>query len=110
MYNSIEEQQGLLKSIEENPDSFTAGRRNNDLVNWVLVNLMISKTEGGEEEVVQAHELVNRFVNLMPSLSDEAIESLQTWEVVFADKIQTVWLYYHLSTVEDLKELLIDCE
>lgn len=92
------------EKIENCPDSFTEGRRNDDLVNWTLAYIATYDFSNP----ISKQTCVNDFEQLMLGLRDEQIDDLNhyNWE----DKIKKVASYYLEEDLETLESLLIDVE
>lgn len=92
------------EGIENCPDSFTEGRRNNDLVNWTLAYIATYDYN----YAINAQTCVDDFEQLMFGLRDKQIDALNhyDWKV----KIKKVADYYLEEDLETLESLLIDIE
>lgn len=92
------------EGIENCPDSFTEGRRNNDLVNWTLA--YIATYDYNYD--INTQTFVDDFEQFMFGLRDKQIDALNDydWKV----KIKKVADYYLEEDLETLESLLIDIE
>ncbi len=92
------------EGIENCPDSFTEGRRNDDLVNWTLAYIATYDYN----YAINAQTCVDDFGQFMLGLQDKQIDDLNhyNWE----DKIKKVADYYLEEDLETLESLLIDVE
>lgn len=92
------------EGIENYPDSFTEGRRNDDLVNWTLAYIATYDYN----YAINGQTCVDDFKQLMLGLRDKQIDDLNhyNWE----DKIKKVANYYLEEDLETLESLLIDVE
>lgn len=92
------------EGIENYPDSFTEGRRNDDLVNWTLAYIATYDFSNPISE----QTCVDDFKQLMLGFRDKQIDDLNhyNWE----DKIKKVAYYYLEEDLETLESLLIDVE
>lgn len=92
------------EGIENYPDSFTEGRRNDDLVNWTLAYIATYDYN----YAINAQTCVDDFEQLMLGFRDKQIDDLNhyNWE----DKIKKVASYYLEEDLETLESLLIDVE
>lgn len=92
------------KGIENYPDSFTEGRRNDDLVNWTLAYIATYDYKNP----ITKQTCVDDFEQLMLGLRDEQIDDLNDYD--WKDKIKKVADYYLEEDLETLESLLIDVE
>ena len=92
------------EGIENYPDSFTEGRRNDDLVNWTLAYIATYDYSNHISEQI----CVADFEQLMLGLRDEQIDDLNDYD--WKDKIKKVADYYLEEDLETLESLLIDVE
>ena len=92
------------EGIENCPDSFTEGRRNNDLVNWTLAYIATYDYN----YAINAQTCVDDFEQLMLGLRDKQIDALNDYN--WKDKIKKVADYYLEEDLETLESLLIDVE
>lgn len=92
------------EKIENYPDSFTEGRRNDDLVNWTLAYIATYDFSNP----ISKQTCVDDFEQLMLGFRDKQIDDLNhyNWE----DKIKRVADYYLEEDLETLESLLIDVE
>ena len=92
------------EGIENYPDSFTEGRRNDDLVNWTLAYIATYDYNC----TINAQRPVDDFEQLMLGFRDKQIDDLNhyNWE----NKIKKVANYYLEEDLETLESLLIDVE
>lgn len=92
------------EKIENYPDSFTEGRRNDDLVNWTLAYIATYNYN----HAINTQTPVDDFEQLMLGFRDKQIDDLNhyNWE----DKIKKVASYYNEEDLETLESLLIDVE
>lgn len=92
------------EGIENYPDSFTEGRRNDDLVNWTLAYIATYDYK----DPISKQACVDDFEQLMLGLRDKQIDDLNhyDWKV----KIKKVVDYYLEEDLETLESLLIDVE
>lgn len=95
----------LLDKVETDPNSFIEGRRNNDVVNWAILKIIIHYQDTGEK-LDSYLDLVEEWNNL--SLSDKQIISLVIeWDESVQGKIATCWRLYS-EEAEGLEYKLID--
>lgn len=92
------------EKIENYPDSFTEGRRNDDLVNWTLAYIATYDYNYPINEQL----CVDSFEQLMLGLRDKQIDDLNEYD--WKDKIKRVADYYLEEDLETLESLLIDVE
>ncbi len=92
------------EGIENCPDSFTEGRRNNDLVNWTLAYIATYDFN----YAINGQTCVDDFEQLMLGLRDKQIDSLNDYD--WKGKIKKVADYYLEEDLETLESLLIDVE
>lgn len=92
------------EKIENYPDSFTEGRRNDDLVNWTLAYIATYDYN----YAINAQTPVDDFEQLMLGLRDKQIDDLNDYD--WKDKIKKVTSYYNEEDLETLESLLIDVE
>lgn len=92
------------EGIENYPDSFTEGRRNDDLVNWTLAYIATYDYN----YAINAQTCVDDFEQLMLGLRDKQIDDLNDYD--WKDKIKKVASYYLEEDLETLESLLIDVE
>ena len=92
------------EGIENYPDSFTEGRRNDDLVNWTLAYIATYDYN----YAINAQTCVDDFEQLMLGLRDKQIDDLNNYD--WKDKIKKVASYYLEEDLETLESLLIDVE
>ena len=92
------------EGIENYPDSFTEGRRNDDLVNWTLAYIATYDYN----YAINAQTCVDDFEQLMLGLRDKQIDDLNDYD--WKDKIKKVTSYYLEEDLETLESLLIDVE
>lgn len=92
------------EKIENYPDSFTEGRRNDDLVNWTLAYIATYDYN----HAINAQTCVDDFEQFMLGLRDKQIDDLNDYD--WKDKIKRVADYYLEEDLETLESLLIDVE
>lgn len=92
------------EGIENYPDSFTEGRRNDDLVNWTLAYIATYDYN----YAINAQIPVDDFEQLMLGLRDKQIDALNDYD--WKAKIKKVASYYLEEDLETLESLLIDVE
>lgn len=92
------------EKIENCPDSFTEGRRNDDLVNWTLAYIATYDYN----HAINAQTCVDDFEQFMLGLRDKQIDDLNDYD--WKDKIKRVADYYLEEDLETLESLLIDVE
>lgn len=92
------------EGIENYPDSFTEGRRNDDLVNWTLAYIATYDYN----HAINAQTCVDDFEQFMLGLRDKQIDDLNDYD--WKDKIKRVVSYYLKEDLETLESLLIDVE
>ena len=90
--------------IENYPESFTEGRRNDDLVNWTLAYIATYDYN----YAINAQTCIDDFEQLMLGLRDKQIDDLNNYD--WKDKIKKVASYYLEEDLETLESLLIDVE
>lgn len=97
----------LLEGIETNPESFTAGRRNDDLVNWYFAKL-ITLREASQSTSI--YEITEAFCTLLNTvLTPKQNQSLTSWEESWTDKLKMCHRYYSdRSSTDILTNLWID--
>lgn len=94
------------EEIENFKDSFTVGRRNDDLVNWTIAFMVTEKADYGA--IITDELCIDVFEQLMLGFRDEQIDALVAYD--YKDKIRTVVTYYSEEDPETLESLLIDVE
>ena len=92
------------EGIENYPDSFTEGRRNDDLVNWTLAYIVTYDYN----HALNAQTPVDDFEQLMLGFRDKQIDDLNHYD--WKDKIKKVVDYYLEEDLGTLESLLIDVE
>ncbi len=92
------------EGIENCPESFTEGRRNDDLVNWTLA--YIATYDYNHAMYLQTP--VDDFEQLMLGFRDKQIDDLNDYD--WKAKIKKVASYYNEEDLETLESLLIDVE
>ena len=92
------------EKIENCPESFTEGRRNDDLVNWTLAYIATYDYN----YAINAQTCVDDFEQFMLGLRDKQIDDLNDYD--WKDKIKKVTSYYLEEDLETLESLLIDVE
>lgn len=92
------------EGIENYPDSFTEGRRNDDLVNWTLAYIATYDYNCA----INAQICVDDFEQFMLGLRDKQIDDLNDYD--WKTKIKKVASYYLEEDLETLESLLIDVE
>lgn len=92
------------EGIENCPDSFTEGRRNDDLVNWTLAYIATYDYS----YAINRQTCVDDFEQLMLGLRDKQIDALNDYD--WKRKIKKVADYYLEEDLETLESLLIDVE
>lgn len=96
------------EEIENYPNSFTAGRRNDDLVNWTIAFIAVNNIEYGDNVPPSDEYCIDEFEQFMLGLRDKQIDDLNDYD--WKDKIRTVVTYYSEEDPETLESLLIDVE
>lgn len=96
------------EEIENCKDSFTEGRRNDDLVNWTLAFIAVNDIEYGDNVPLSAELCIDMFEQFMLGLRDKQIDDLNDYD--WKAKIKTVVTYYGEEDLETLESLLIDVE
>lgn len=96
------------EEIENYPNSFIAGRRNSDLVNWTLALIAVNHIEYGDNIPLSDEYCIDEFEQFMLGLRDEQIDDLNDYD--WKAKIKTVVTYYGEDDLETLESLLIDVE
>lgn len=94
----------LKEKIENYPNSFTEGRRNDDLVNWTLAYIATYDYSNPISEQI----CVDEFGLFMLGLRDKQIDDLNHYD--WKGKIKKVASYYLEEDLETLESLLIDVE
>lgn len=92
------------EGIENYPESFTEGRRNDDLVNWTLAYIATYDYN----YAINEQTCIDDFEQLMLGLRDKQIDDLNDYD--WKDKIKKVASYYLEEDLETLESLLIDVE
>lgn len=92
------------EKIENCPESFTEGRRNDDLVNWTLAYIATYDYS----YAINAQICVDDFEQFMLGLRDKQIDDLNDYD--WKNKIKRVASYYLEEDLETLESLLIDVE
>lgn len=96
------------EELENCPNSFIEGRRNDDLVNWTLAYIATTKIDFGDGYSITGELCIDEFEQFMLGLRDAQIDALNDYE--WKDKIETVVDYYGKEDLETLESLLIDVE
>lgn len=96
------------EEIENCSNSFTAGRRNDDLVNWTLAFIAVNNIEYGDNVPLSDELCIDEFEQFMLGLRDKQIDDLNEYD--WKGKIKTVVAYYGEDDLETLESLLIDVE
>ena len=84
-------------------DSFTAGRRNNDLVNYGLAVLAIGKSIDHD-----AYLTFDDFIEKCKEDISHDVKDLRSYD--WDEKLYQVWEYYNGLNAHCLEDLLIDVE
>lgn len=92
------------EKIENCPESFTEGRRNDDLVNWTLAYIATYDYN----QAMHLQTPVDDFEQLMLGFRDKQIDDLNDYD--WKAKIKKVASYYLEEDLETLESLLIDVE
>ena len=92
------------EGIENCPESFTEGRRNDDLVNWTLAYIATYDYN----YAINTQICVDDFEQFMLGLRDKQIDDLNDYD--WKAKIKKVASYYLEEDLETLESLLIDVE
>lgn len=92
------------EEIENCSDSFTEGRRNNDLVNWTLAYI----ATWDFDHPINKQLCIDDFEQLMLGFRDKQIDDMNEYD--WKDKIKKVADYYLEEDLETLESLLIDVE
>lgn len=87
-----EDLNSLLAIIENTPDAFTNGRRNNDMVNWFLVQKMLNIDNGGP--ALSTSDYVEKFRECMSNMSKAQQIDLKYWTDGWEQKIEDLTAYY----------------
>lgn len=88
-----------LKQIEQDPNSFTPGRRNDDVVNWFLTKKLIEVLTPGGPDRRPVHEYLDEFA-LLKKTSGQT-NSLRDWNydgMSAERKIRVLWQHYGIIT------------
>ena len=92
------EPKDLLRLIENDPESFTAGRRNNDMVNWFITKRIVD-LENRFEAGLTAYDINRRYLEdfkeMMSGLNAVQLNALSDWETTWTNKIGTLVDHYH---------------
>lgn len=83
--------QELLTMIETTSDAFTAGRRNNDIVNWFLAKRLLDLSERNDPSDIV---YVDDFNHMRDGLTDAQQDSLDFWDEDPLRKIKTLYAHY----------------
>jgi hypothetical protein len=98
-----------LKQIEQDSDSFTPGRRNDDVVNWFLAKKLVEVLTPGGPDRRRATEYVSEFERI-PKLGKQ-VRSLRDWNydgMNAEKKIRQLYKHYgHLTHAGRLESYLI---
>lgn len=99
--------QRLLEGIETNPESFTAGRRNDDLVNWYFAKL-ITLREASQSTSI--YDIIEAFRTSQDTvLTPKQNRSLMSWDESWTNKLRMCHRYYgDRSSADILTNLWID--
>ena len=88
----------LLGMIEHDDDTFTTGRRNNDLVNWFIAKRLVD-LDKGEPFGRSANDMYDVYTDdfgvLMKGMTDAQLDSLDLWDENWESKILTLCTHYH---------------
>ena len=96
----------VLAFIENDPQSFTPGRRNNDMVNWFIIKRVIELghyTGGGISTYDIAKRSVADFKEMMARLTGYQDQMLRSWDTDWTHKMQI--LVDHYAGYQDIKYL-----
>lgn len=92
----------LLDTIEQDPDAFLTGRRNDDLVNWFLARRMYELQCPGDPKEWSVDHYIEEFEDI--ELNGDQLRALETWDFMSpARKIEQ--LYNHYGSIDHLKGL-----
>lgn len=105
---------GLHTVIENTPEAFTEGRRNNDIVNWFLA-VRLRDIESPIVSDLSAFKMDerywNEFTEILSRLTDEQRTSLMFWDESPRNKINTlVYSYYKIEDPMALARLWLPME
>lgn len=93
--------------IVRSKGSFLEGRRQNDIVNWGLAWIYHNQNQAANGF---ATNMLSVWSDTVLGMTNEQIESLRSWDGWPADKLETVFEYYHGKSKEELEALFIDVE
>lgn len=92
----------MIIRMRKDPQTFIRGRRNNDLVNWFLIMVIL---EPGK----LVHHYIEEFRLFKKSLTEKQQRSLDHWDENWVDKIHSLYRYYgHAREVTDIMDTWID--
>lgn len=95
----------LLETIENDPDAFTVGRRNDDVVNWFLAKRMAENDTPGGLDKYPLRKYVEAFNQLELTVEqDESVYKRWGWESMSPErKIAQLWNHYgHITDLQKL--------
>lgn len=99
---SVNSLETMAHVIETDPDAFLEGRRNDDMVNWFIVQKLINLESG--EATMDKSEFIDRFKKVHNRLPQPQKDSLWKWEEDWEYKIGTLFDYY--GKVDDPAKLI----
>lgn len=82
----------LLRQVEDDPNAFMPGRRNNDICNWYFAHKIALEEQGKNADF---NDILRSFELMMNvRLRMDQCQSLNEWPVGYAAKLLTVHNYY----------------
>lgn len=91
-----------LTLIENDRESFLHGRRNNDVVNWILLKMYLDQAQGIEKEM---NDYVSEWKNL--TLTKDQESDLADWDCDPVEVIEDCYDRYHDGIIDNIEYLFI---
>lgn len=92
----------MIKVIEGDFDSFTEGRRNDDLINWALLYLY------ADDKCNDAADLIFRYRQMIVNLTKAQKHSLVYWDEDWEGKLAYCADNYKHLTMQEQKNLMLN--
>lgn len=94
----------MLRLIEQDKESFTYGRRNNDIVNWFVIVRIGEMSEG--HKLRPERYYVDDFEDMMEdSLTEGQVKALDSWGEDYRTKIRRLHAHYGNRNITSLRHI-----
>jgi len=92
-----------MKALAGDANAFLEGSRNNDIVNWFVLDRLAHMAE--TDNVTQ----LGRWLKFRTGcLTHWQRNALDVWDESEVDKLNTLWDYYGISSEDVLRRVLLD--